>query len=42
MQHHYLGKEKLEVSAIGYGCLPFVGRLSDGGEKKPSPLYIAP
>jgi len=34
LKHRYLGKEKLEVSAIGYGCPPFVGRLSDEGEKK--------
>ncbi len=34
VKHRYLGKEKLEVSAIGYGCPPFVGRLSDEGEKK--------
>ncbi|MEE9550087.1 MAG: aldo/keto reductase, partial [Candidatus Binatia bacterium] len=35
MQHRYLGKEKLEVSAIGYGCPPFVGRFSEENEKKP-------
>ncbi len=34
MQHRYLGKEKLKVSAIGYECPPFVGKLSEGDEKK--------
>ena len=34
MKHRYLGKDKLKVSAIGYGCPPFVGRLSDKNEKK--------
>ena len=34
MQYRYLGKEKLKVSAIGYGCPPFQGKLSDTDEKQ--------
>jgi len=34
MQYRYLGKERLKVSAIGYGCPPFQGRLSDADEKR--------
>ncbi len=34
MQYRYLGKQKLRVSAIGYGCPTFVGRLSDAGERQ--------
>jgi aryl-alcohol dehydrogenase-like predicted oxidoreductase len=34
MQYRYLGKQRLKVSAIGYGCPPFVGTLSDTDEKQ--------
>ncbi|MGH7825120.1 MAG: aldo/keto reductase [Candidatus Binatia bacterium] len=34
MKYRYLGKERLKVSAIGYGCPPFVGRLSEADEKQ--------
>ena len=34
MQYRYLGKERLKVSAIGYGCPPFQGKLSDADEKQ--------
>ncbi|HEV8723396.1 MAG TPA: aldo/keto reductase [Candidatus Binatia bacterium] len=34
MQYRYLGKERLKVSAIGYGCPPFQGKLSDADEKR--------
>jgi aryl-alcohol dehydrogenase-like predicted oxidoreductase len=34
MQYRFLGKERLKVSAIGYGCPPFQGRLSDAGEQQ--------
>jgi aryl-alcohol dehydrogenase-like predicted oxidoreductase len=34
MKYRYLGKERLKVSAIGYGCPPFVGRLSEAEEKQ--------
>lgn len=34
MQYRYLGKERLKVSAIGYGCPPFVGKLDDDAEKQ--------
>jgi aryl-alcohol dehydrogenase-like predicted oxidoreductase len=34
MQYRFLGKERLKVSAIGYGCPPFQGQLSDAGEKQ--------
>ena len=34
MNYRYLGKQRLKVSAIGYGCPTFVGRLSDVGEKQ--------
>jgi aryl-alcohol dehydrogenase-like predicted oxidoreductase len=33
MQYRYLGKERLKVSAIGYGCPPFQGKLTDTEEK---------
>jgi aryl-alcohol dehydrogenase-like predicted oxidoreductase len=33
MQYRYLGKHKLKVSAIGYGCPTFVGKLGDDDEK---------
>jgi aryl-alcohol dehydrogenase-like predicted oxidoreductase len=32
MRYRCLGKERLRVSAIGYGCPPFQGRLSDADE----------
>lgn len=34
MQSRYLGQERLKVSAIGYGCPPFVGRLDAADEKQ--------
>jgi aryl-alcohol dehydrogenase-like predicted oxidoreductase len=34
MEFRYLGKERLKVSAIGYGCPPFQGKLSDADEKQ--------
>ena len=34
MKYRYLGKGKLKVSAIGYGCPPFQGKLSDADEKQ--------
>ncbi len=34
MQYRFLGKDRLKVSAIGYGCPPFQGKLSDAGEKQ--------
>jgi aryl-alcohol dehydrogenase-like predicted oxidoreductase len=34
MNYRYLGQQRLEVSAIGYGCPPFVGKLGDAGEKQ--------
>ena len=34
MNYRYLGKRRLKVSAIGYGCPTFVGQLSDVGEKQ--------
>ncbi|HEU4343365.1 MAG TPA: aldo/keto reductase [Candidatus Binatia bacterium] len=34
MQYRYLGRQKLKVSAIGYGCPTFVGRLSDVEERE--------
>ena len=34
MNYRYLGQQRLKVSAIGYGCPPFVGKLSDTGEKQ--------
>jgi aryl-alcohol dehydrogenase-like predicted oxidoreductase len=32
MKYRYLGKERLKVSAVGYGCPTFVGRLSPESE----------
>jgi aryl-alcohol dehydrogenase-like predicted oxidoreductase len=29
MEYRYLGKQRLKVSALGYGCPTFVGTLSD-------------
>lgn len=34
MQYRYLGKDRLKVSAIGFGCPPFQGKLSDADEKR--------
>ena len=34
MNYRYLGISKLRVSAIGYGCPPFQGKLSDADEKQ--------
>ncbi len=34
MQYRYIGKQRLKVSAIGYGCPPFQGRLSEADEKQ--------
>jgi aryl-alcohol dehydrogenase-like predicted oxidoreductase len=34
VNYRYLGTDKLRVSAIGYGCPPFQGRLSDADEKQ--------
>jgi aryl-alcohol dehydrogenase-like predicted oxidoreductase len=34
MQYRYLGKQRLKVSAIGYGCPTFQGKLSDADEKR--------
>ena len=33
MQYRFLGKERLKVSAIGYGCPPFQGKLNAADEK---------
>jgi aryl-alcohol dehydrogenase-like predicted oxidoreductase len=34
VNYRYLGKAKLKVSAIGYGCPPFQGKLSDADERQ--------
>src|SRR5919109_902927 len=34
MQYRYLGQQRLKVSAIGYGCPPFQGKLSGTDEKR--------
>jgi aryl-alcohol dehydrogenase-like predicted oxidoreductase len=34
MRYRFLGKDRLKVSAIGYGCPPFQGKLSDADEKQ--------
>jgi aryl-alcohol dehydrogenase-like predicted oxidoreductase len=34
VKYRYLGKQRLKVSAIGYGCPPFQGKLSDADEKQ--------
>jgi aryl-alcohol dehydrogenase-like predicted oxidoreductase len=34
MQYRYLGKQRLKVSAIGYGCPTFQGKLSDRDERR--------
>ena len=33
MQYRFLGKARLKVSAVGYGCPPFQGKLSEADEK---------
>jgi aryl-alcohol dehydrogenase-like predicted oxidoreductase len=34
MQYRFLGKQRLKVSAIGYGCPPFQGQLNEADEKR--------
>jgi aryl-alcohol dehydrogenase-like predicted oxidoreductase len=34
MHYRYLGKQNLRVSAVGYGCPTFAGKLSAAGEKQ--------
>jgi aryl-alcohol dehydrogenase-like predicted oxidoreductase len=34
MKYRFLGKDRLKVSAIGYGCPPFQGKLSNADEKR--------
>ena len=34
MQYRYLGKQRLKVSAIGYGCPTFQGKLSAADERR--------
>lgn len=34
MRYRYLGKQKLKVSAVGYGCPTFQGKLSGADEKE--------
>jgi aryl-alcohol dehydrogenase-like predicted oxidoreductase len=34
MQNRFLGKDRLKVSAIGYGCPPFQGKLNDADETR--------
>lgn len=34
MQYRYLGKERVKVSAIGFGCPTFQGKLGDADEKR--------
>ena len=34
MEYRYLGKERLKVSAVGYGCPPFQEKLNDADEKQ--------
>jgi len=33
MSYRFLGKARLKVSAVGYGCPPFQGKLSEADEK---------
>jgi len=34
MQYRFLGKARLKVSAIGFGCPTFQGKLSDADAKR--------
>jgi aryl-alcohol dehydrogenase-like predicted oxidoreductase len=34
MRYRYLGKQRIKVSAIGYGCPTFQGQLSEADEKR--------
>jgi aryl-alcohol dehydrogenase-like predicted oxidoreductase len=34
MQYRFLGKDRLRVSAVGFGCPPFQGKPSDADEKR--------
>jgi aryl-alcohol dehydrogenase-like predicted oxidoreductase len=34
MNYRYLGKQRLKVSAIGYGCSTFVGQRNDVDQKQ--------
>jgi len=34
VQYRFLGKQRLKVSAIGYGCPPFQGKLNEADEKR--------
>ncbi len=34
VHYRYLGKDRLKVSAIGYGCPPFQGKLSEENEQR--------
>ena len=34
MQYRFLGKDRLKVSAIGYGCPPFQGKLKQEDERQ--------
>ena len=34
MKYRFLGKERLKVSAIGYGCPPFQGKLNEADERQ--------
>jgi len=34
MEYRYLGKERLKVSAVGYGCPPFQGKLDEADERQ--------
>ncbi len=34
MQYRFLGKQRLKVSAIGFGCPPFQGKLSEPDERQ--------
>src|SRR5258705_1820061 len=38
MQYRYLGQDRLKVSAVGYGCPTFAGRL--GGEEEMQAIAV--